>query len=117
MGLYRKNAEQIPDKMSDKTQQKRFRAIGHKLKPIVTIGGNGFSESVVAELSRALNDHELIKIKIYADGREDREASVKELIKVTGAELIQRTGNVALIYKAAAKPQPGLSNILRSGIL
>ncbi|MGK0339457.1 MAG: RNA-binding protein, partial [Candidatus Azotimanducaceae bacterium] len=38
--------------MADKSQQKRFRAIGHKLNPVVTIGGNGFSDSVVAELNR-----------------------------------------------------------------
>lgn len=103
--------------MVDKTQQKRFRAIGHQLKPIVTIGGNGFSESVVVELNRALHDHELIKVKIHADDREDRKESVAELIRVTGSELIQGIGNVALIYKAAAKPQAGLSNILRSDIL
>lgn len=103
--------------MVDKTQQKRFRAIGHQLKPIVTIAGNGFSESVVNELNRALNDHELIKVKIHADDRDDRKESVDALLKVTSAELIQRIGNVALIYKPAAKPQPGLSNILRSGVL
>tara|TARA_R110002072_G_scaffold98034_3_gene215881 strand:+ start:18524 stop:18835 length:312 start_codon:yes stop_codon:yes gene_type:complete len=103
--------------MNDKTQQKRLRAIGHKLKPIVTIGGNGFSESVVLELKRALDDHELIKVKIHAEDRDDRTESVAKLISVTGSELIQRVGNVALIYKAAAKPQAGLSNILRSDIL
>lgn len=103
--------------MVDKTQQKRFRAIGHKLNPIVTIGGNGFSETVVTELQRALEDHELIKVKIHAEDREDRTKTVAELVKLTNAELIQRTGNVALIYRAAAKPRPGLSNILRSGIL
>lgn len=103
--------------MVDKTQQKRFRAIGHQLNPIVTVGGNGLSETVVNELNRALNDHELIKVKIHADDREDRATTVAELTTVTGAELIQRIGNVALIYRAAAKPQPGLSNILRSDVL
>jgi len=103
--------------MIDKSQQKRFRAIGHKLNPVVTIGGNGFSDSVVAELNRALNDHELIKVKIHADDRDDRNETVAQLISSTSAELIQRIGNVALIYKAAAKPQAGLSNILRTDIL
>ena len=103
--------------MVDKTQQKRFRAIGHQLNPIVTIGGNGFSDNVVAELQRALEDHELIKVKIHADDRDDRAKTVAELIKITSAQLIQRVGNVALIYRPAAKPQPGKSNILRSAIL
>jgi RNA-binding protein len=103
--------------MVDKTQQKRFRAIGHQLNPIVTIGGNGFSENVMAELQRALEDHELIKVKIHAEDREDRAETINALIELTKSELIQSIGNVALIYRAAAKPQAGLSNILRSGIL
>lgn len=103
--------------MVDKTQQKRFRAIGHKLHPVVTIGGNGFSDSVVAELNRALNDHELIKVKVHADDRDDRKETVSKLVSLTGAELIQRIGNVALIYKAAARPQAGLSNLLRTDLI
>ena len=103
--------------MVDKTQQKLFRAIGHQLNPIVTIGGNGFSENVMAELQRALEDHELIKVKIHAEDREDRAETINALIELTKSELIQSIGNVALIYRAAAKPQAGLSNILRSGIL
>jgi len=103
--------------MVDKTQQKRFRAIGHKLNPIVTIGGNGFSETVAAELERALEDHELIKVKIHADDREDRVETIEALVKLTKAELIQSVGNVALIYRPAAKPKANKSNILRSGIL
>ena len=103
--------------MVDKTQQKRFRAIGHQLNPIVTIGGNGFSESVMAELQRALEDHELIKVKIHAEDREDKAETIATLVKLTNSELIQSIGHVALIYRAAKKPQAGLSNILRSGII
>ena len=52
--------------MCKKTNQdiKQLRAIGHKLKPVVTIAGNGLSEGVITELDRALQDHELIKIKL-----------------------------------------------------
>jgi RNA-binding protein len=103
--------------MVDKTQQKRFRAIGHQLNPVVTIGGNGFSDTVIAELQRALEDHELIKVKIHAEDREDRAETITEMLKLTESELIQRIGNVALIYRAAAKPKANKSNILRSGIL
>ena len=43
---------------------KQLRTIGHKLKPIVTVAGNGITDGVVNELERALTDHELIKIKL-----------------------------------------------------
>ena len=43
--------------------KKYLRSLGHPLKPVVTVAGNGLTESVVTEINRALNDHELIKIK------------------------------------------------------
>jgi len=45
-------------------RKKQFRTLGHKLNPIVTIAGNGLSENVLLELNRALDDHELIKVKL-----------------------------------------------------
>ena len=60
-------------------QKKQFKSIGHHLKPIVTIADNGLTENVLAELDRALNDHELIKIQLRLGEREDRKAIVDEL--------------------------------------
>ncbi len=44
-----------------KRDTKQLRAIGHKLKPVVTVAGKGLSETVRLEIERALTDHELIK--------------------------------------------------------
>ena len=73
--------------MSKKANQdiKQLRTIGHKLKPIVTIAGNGLSEGVWAELDRALSDHELIKIKLAVGSREARAAVTAEICDRTGA--------------------------------
>lgn len=94
-------------------RRKQFRAIGHNLKPVVTIGGNGVSESVLAELERALDDHELIKVKIAAGEREDRADIIDSLCQHTRSELVQSIGKTALLYRGAAKPNPKLSNLLR----
>ncbi len=94
-------------------RKKRFRAIGHNLKPIVTVAGNGLSETVIAELNRALNDHELIKIKLVFDDRSDRQLAIEEICKITDAINVQSIGKVVLLYKAAKKPNPKLSNLLR----
>ena len=62
--------------MSNKADQdaKRMRAIGHKLKPVVIIAGKGLTDGVIAEIDRALTDHELIKIQFRLAEREDRRA-------------------------------------------
>jgi len=103
--------------MTSKAELKRYRSIGHKLKPNVTIGGNGLSDSVLTEIERALSDHELIKVKVHADDRNDRDETINQIIEKTKASLVQTVGNVALIHKAANKPNPKLSNILRSDLL
>lgn len=102
--------------MSKKVNQdsKQLRAIGHKLKPVVTIAGNGLTEGVMAELERALGDHELIKVKLAAGSREARAELGREVCDRTGAELIQAIGNVLLILRRAAEPDPRLSNLIRS---
>lgn len=103
--------------MISQSNRKRFRAIAHKLKPIVTIAGNGVSESVAAELDRALNDHELIKVKLASGDRDERKEMIEAVIAATGAELVQQIGAVAVIFRPAAKPNPALSNVLRADVL
>ena len=92
---------------------RQLRAIGHKLKPVVTVAGNGLSEGVLAELDRALTDHELVKIKLAVGSRETRKSVTDEICRQTGAELIQSIGNVILVLRRATDPDPKLSNLLR----
>lgn len=94
-------------------QKKRFRTIGHQLSPVVTVADKGLSESVMTEIERALNDHELIKVKIVAEDREDKKAIIDTIIGQAGATLVQQIGHIALILKKAKEPNPKLSNISR----
>jgi RNA-binding protein len=92
---------------------KAFRGIGHNLKPIVTIAENGITEGVQLELERALNDHELIKVKVSCADREQKQNLIQELVSTCHCELVQTIGKIALVYKAAAKPNQKLSNVAR----
>ncbi|PCJ42833.1 MAG: ribosome assembly RNA-binding protein YhbY [SAR86 cluster bacterium] len=93
-------------------QLKNFRSIGHNLSPIVIIA-KGLNANINSEIDRALNDHELIKLKVHSNDRDAKKALVGKICKERNAELVQLIGHVALIYKAAKKPNPKLSNILR----
>ena len=98
---------------SNYRDQKHLRAIGHKLKPIITVAQKGLSESVQAEIERALSDHELIKVKLVLADREERGAITREICSNFNASCVQSVGHVLLLYRAASKPDPKLSNILR----
>lgn len=82
------------------SQKKYLRGLGHDLKPIIIVGNAGLSESVLAEYESTLAHHELIKVKIRSDDHASRDAMIQTLCKKHFAELIQCTGNIALIYRA-----------------
>ena len=102
--------------MSHQRQQdiRHLRAIGHKLKPVVTVAGKGLTENVLAEVERALNDHELIKVRLSVGDRITRHAITQELCASTGAQLVQSIGNIVLLLRRARKPDPKLSNLIRT---
>ncbi len=98
-------------------QKKQFKSIGHHLKPVLIVAENGLSEGVVAELERALNDHELIKVQFRITEREDRRALIDELSRIGRCELVQVIGKMALLYRRNPKPNKNLSNISRFSAL
>jgi RNA-binding protein len=97
---------------ADNKTRKQFRAIGHRLHPVVIIS-NGISDNVDNEIDRALTDHELIKIRINAADREEKAALVASICERHDAEMIQMSGHTVLLYKAARKPNEKLSNLHR----
>ncbi|KPQ31150.1 MULTISPECIES: ribosome assembly RNA-binding protein YhbY [unclassified Halomonas] len=94
-------------------QKKAFRSIGHHLNPVVTVSENGVSDNLLAELDRALRDHELIKVKLAMPERDERAAMLDELINDSQSELVQTIGKMALLYRHNPQVNPKLSNIKR----
>ena len=80
-------------------QRKHLRGLGHALKPVVMMGNAGMTDAVMAELSRALDDHELIKVSVRVGDRNARNETIDLLCAKSGAMLVQRIGNIALIYR------------------
>jgi len=80
--------------------QKRFlRALGHKLKPVVTVGGGGISESLLTEFDMTIKHHELVKVRFRAADREQRDALIDDLCSRGYATLVSRTGHTAVLYR------------------
>ena len=95
------------------SDKKQLRSIGHNLNPVVMIGDKGLSEGVMLELNRALEDHELMKVKVNVADPQERREVIEQLCTDSRAELVQAIGKIALLYRAAQKPNPRLSNLLR----
>ncbi|MCH1553093.1 MAG: YhbY family RNA-binding protein [Luminiphilus sp.] len=92
---------------------KQYRAIAHKLNPIVTIGANGITDNIKLELDRALRDHELVKIKVNIGDRDERSAAINELAAHCAAEIVQTIGRTATLLRPTDNPDPRKSNLQR----
>lgn len=80
-------------------QRKYLRSLGHDLKPVVLTGAAGLTPSVLAEIGGALDHHELVKVRLRGADRKEREAMIGRICTGTGAELVQRIGHVALLWR------------------
>ncbi len=94
-------------------QKRQLKKRVHHLQPIVILGQHGLTESVVAEIDRALLDHELIKVRVNAADKDERGSLTKQICQTLNAELIQSIGHIIAIYRFSDKLQKqGNSHIL-----
>ncbi|MDY6321659.1 MAG: ribosome assembly RNA-binding protein YhbY [Succinivibrio sp.] len=84
--------------MALNSHQKQFlKAQAHALKPVVILGGDGLSESVVAEIDSSIEHHELIKIRVNAG--DTRKEQAQQAADAVHAELIGVIGRVAILFR------------------
>jgi len=89
-------------------QKKHLRGLGHALHPLVQVADRGVSPAIVAELDRALGDHELVKVRVRLKDRDARGQAIEALAAATGSVEVTRIGHVALYYR----PHPKLRRII-----
>lgn len=87
----------------DKNTQRELKAQAHHLKPVIIIGNNGVTEPVLAEIDKALYDHELIKIRLNASDAEERQQMIEKICASQKADLIGKVGHVAIFYRESDK--------------
>ncbi|MBC7379691.1 MAG: YhbY family RNA-binding protein [Burkholderiaceae bacterium] len=80
-------------------QRKVHRAEAHHLDPVVMIGGDGLTANVKKETDAALNAHGLIKVRVFADDRVQREAFFQELATSLNAAPIQHIGKLLVLWR------------------
>jgi putative YhbY family RNA-binding protein len=80
-------------------ERAHLKARAHPLEPLVHVGQSGLSDAVVAEVERALAAHELVKVKVKADGRDACEEMSRALAERTDAALVQRVGNILVLWR------------------
>ena len=80
-------------------QRRYLRSIGQQLKPVVMIGCAGLSDRVMSEVDNALDDHELIKIRLGQECNIERREAAKRISARSHSEVAQVVGSTILLYR------------------
>jgi RNA-binding protein len=81
------------------SQRRYLRGLAHDLKPVIQLGGKGITDTLLAELDLALSHHELVKVKIPAEDRNDFAEMAAQLAESSKAETVQTIGRTAVFYR------------------
>jgi RNA-binding protein len=76
-----------------------LRSLAHHLDPVVLLGANGLTDAVIREIDRALTAHELIKVRVPTDDREERETIFAEVAEKLGAARVQMIGKLLIFWR------------------
>jgi RNA-binding protein len=111
----------LPQSLSA-TERRALRARAHPLHPVVIVGTSGLTEAVLKEVETALKSHELIKVKLASDDRDERTSQYGALSEALAATRVQQIGKIAILYRqktvtpevpAAARPKSGAARRTR----
>ena len=86
--------------MSLSGKQKRFlRAEAHALEPVVMVGKEGLTDTLVSAVHAALLRHELIKVRVHESSPVERAEVAEQLPALSKSELAGQVGRVLILYK------------------
>jgi putative YhbY family RNA-binding protein len=86
-------------------QRRELRARAHNINPVVSISENGLTEAVLREIELNLKAHELIKIRVFGDSRENRISYLEQICEKLEAGAVQHIGKLLIVYR----PDPNAS--------
>lgn len=81
-----------------KNQIRYLRGLAHAIHPVISVGQHGLTDGVLTELMNALAQHELLKIKIANDDRDERAQITEALLTHSGAQKIQSIGKTLVVF-------------------
>ncbi len=86
------------------SQRQYLKGKAHHLKPVVQIGKSGVTDSLISEIDKALDAHELIKVR-FVESREEKKELTEEIVERLEAVRVGMVGNIAMLYREHKDPE------------
>jgi len=87
-------------------ERSALRAAAHPLRPVVLIGENGLTESVLKEIDRNLTAHGLIKVRAGGEDRESRAAMLAAICDTLSCAPVHHLGKMLILFRPQPHAQP-----------
>lgn len=87
-------------------ERRAHRAAAHHLHPVVAIGQHGLTAAVLKAVDVALSAHELVKVRVFSDERDEREALLARICESVDAAPVQHLGKILTVWRPAPPPPP-----------
>lgn len=85
-------------------QRKQLRSLAHHLDPVVMIGKQGLSPGIISATAKALDAHELIKVR-FLEFKDEKHDLADRLAAATSSDLAGIIGHVAILYREHPDPE------------
>lgn len=86
------------------TKQRAYlRGLGNALEPVMQIGKDGVSETVVESVNLLLEARELVKIKILGNCEKEPRDVANILSEKLGADVVQVIGKMCILYRKSTR--------------
>lgn len=85
--------------MITKTQRRYLKGLANTLRPLVLIGKNGLTDTVIDSIDEILEAHEIVKIDVLKSCEASAGALAVEIAGATGSEIISRIGRKIVLFR------------------
>jgi RNA-binding protein len=89
----------MADSSADDPKLGELKGRAQLLKPLIRLGHDGITQKVIAALSEALDQHELVKVKFMAM-KDQKKVLSKALEVASDSRLVQQVGHTATYWRA-----------------
>ncbi len=86
------------------SDRKKLRGLAHGLDPLIRIGKQGLTGTVIQEIGQALEFHELIKVR-FLEFKDRKEDLVAEIGRQCECCAVGMTGHTAIFYRQNPDPE------------
>ena len=85
----------------EKERLYQLKSEAHQINPILNIGKNGVTDSLIEELNKQIKANRLVKVRILKSAEEEKDlnAIAEEISEATRSTLIEVRGRTVVLYR------------------